>query len=229
MPPDRFALFLRWLMLVTVLAVAVFAFTQSYTHIFHLAQTHHESGAALRMIPLSVDWLILAAGLVLLNESRKGLKPPLPKFILWIGIIATLFGNVAALIIYGPVATIIGAWAPVCLVLTVEMGMYLVRSAAKPEAKEDKPDGIIQFNGELTAEQVDRLREDFLKAVAEGKATELRQPPEPSPAPSPVADTGVIPEVTSPGEALQGWGQPGGQQAAGRRLTGIGLANGRKG
>ena len=62
MDSDRTDRLIRWGMVAMVTAVAVFAFVQSYTHVFYLGQTHHQSGASLRMLPLSVDWLMFAAG-----------------------------------------------------------------------------------------------------------------------------------------------------------------------
>ena len=195
---------IRRLMVVTVLAVAVFAAIQSYTHNFDLALAHHERGASLRLLPLSVDWLMLAAGLVLLIESQRGKKPKLPKFVLWVGITATGLGNIAALWIYGPVATIIGAWGPLCLVLTIEMGMYLVRSLSS--AKPDLGYGPVAGP---SVETMERILANL--------------PTEVSPRP-------VMPEaVDSPGDPIQGWGQLGRRDAGlNPGLTGIGLANGRK-
>src|SRR5580704_4306831 len=101
MKPDRLDRAIPWLMTLTVLAVAVFAFTQSYTHVFTLGQMHHQTGASLRMLPLSVDWLMFAAGLVMLHMGRKGLKHWLPRAALALGAIATLIANIASGIIFG--------------------------------------------------------------------------------------------------------------------------------
>jgi hypothetical protein len=212
---DPLEKWIKRLMVVTVLAVAVFAAIQSYTHNFDLALAHHERGASLRLLPLSVDWLMLAAGLVLLIESRKGFKPKLPKFVLWVGITATLLGNVTALWIYGPVATVIGAWGPLCLVLTIEMGMYLVRSArAKPEAKELSNGHPVGLPG-----SADNRRLDRGGLGADPASGGLLDP----------AVAVAVEAVDSPGDPIQGWGQLGRQDAGlNPGLTGIGLSNGRK-
>jgi hypothetical protein len=208
---DRLDRMIRWLMALTVLAVAVFAFTESYSHIFDLAKTHHETGVALRLLPLSVDWLILAAGLVLLHESRRNLKPPLPRWSLLLGIGATLAANVAYGIVYGWEAALISAWAPVVLVLCVEMGMYLVRSASAKGVGNERPMGLPgsprnpgSDRGRAGADLVPGGLPDPAVAVAVGAVT------------------------SSPGEALSGWGQLGRPEPATPGLTGIGLSNGRK-
>ena len=49
------------------------------------------SGPAARLLPLSVDGLILAASLVLLHEARNDRDAPrLARFMLWLGIAATI-------------------------------------------------------------------------------------------------------------------------------------------
>ena len=51
---------------------------------------------AARLLPFSVDGLILAASLVLLHEARNDRDAPgLARFILWLGIGATIGANVA--------------------------------------------------------------------------------------------------------------------------------------
>jgi hypothetical protein len=204
MKPDRLDRWIRRLMTLTVLAVATFAFTESYSHIYGLGKAHHETGVALRMLPLSVDWLILAAGLVLLHESRRGItlgRLSVPRNSLLLGIAATLAANVAFGLAYGWEAALISAWAPVVLVLTVEMGMHLVRSAhAKPETERLR--GYWPLPPDLADEENDQIT----------KAARLAR--------EAVTD--------SPGDPIQGWGQLGGQQAARPGLDGIGLANGRK-
>jgi hypothetical protein len=61
---------------VVVAAVAVFAAVVSYTHLYDLARTHGETGTAGRLLPLSVDGLIVAASLVMLDEARAGRDAP---------------------------------------------------------------------------------------------------------------------------------------------------------
>jgi hypothetical protein len=62
---------IRVLTTAVVLAVAAFAAVVSYSHIYDLGHAHGQSGMAARMLPLSVDGLILAASLVALHEARR--------------------------------------------------------------------------------------------------------------------------------------------------------------
>jgi hypothetical protein len=59
-----------------VCAVAAFAAVVSYSHIYGLGRAHGQDGTAARLLPLSVDGLILAALLVLLHEARNGRDAP---------------------------------------------------------------------------------------------------------------------------------------------------------
>ena len=59
-----------------VCAVAAFAAVVSYSHIYGLGRAHGQDGTAARLLPLSVDGLILAASLVLLHEARNDRDAP---------------------------------------------------------------------------------------------------------------------------------------------------------
>jgi hypothetical protein len=242
---DRLDRWIPRLMVLTIMAVAVFAFVQSYTHVYSLGQTHHQTGASLRMLPLSVDWVMFAAGLAMLHLGRKGIRHPLPRATLILGATATLIANIAFGIVFGWETAVISSWAPVALFVVVELGMLLVRTAKAKPARDDaqeirgelakigvKPDEIIQFDKPLTPREVAEIKQQL---------TELRTPQaSPDPEPETMAIP-VVPEVTGgPQENLAGWGQLGqpeepagqpgrlGRQEPSGGLTGIGLANGRK-
>ena len=89
-----------------VLAVAGFAAIVSYSNIYDLGRAHGQSGAAARLLPLSVDGLLVAAGLVLLHAARQQASTPLlARCMLWLGIAATVGANVA----YGAAFGVLGA------------------------------------------------------------------------------------------------------------------------
>ena len=62
---------IRFATAAVVCAVAAFAAVVSYSHIYGLGRAHGHDGTAARLLPLSVDGLILAASLVLLHETRN--------------------------------------------------------------------------------------------------------------------------------------------------------------
>jgi Protein of unknown function (DUF2637) len=74
----------------TVLAVGVIAALQSYAHIYDLARSHFQSPIDARLLPLSVDGLIIAASLALATAPRLarwmlgiGVPPPGRERRLW--------------------------------------------------------------------------------------------------------------------------------------------------
>jgi hypothetical protein len=70
-----------------VLALAAFATVASYSHIYDLGRAHGQAGTAARLLPLSVDGLIVAASLVLPHELRLGRRAPvLARLMLALGV-----------------------------------------------------------------------------------------------------------------------------------------------
>lgn len=113
-----------------VLAVAAFAAVVSYTHIYDLGQAHGQAGTAGRLLPLSVDGLIVAASLVMLQEARNGRKaPPLARIMLGLGAAATVGANVAYGAAFGLTGAVISAWPAVAFIGTAELLMTSVRRA----------------------------------------------------------------------------------------------------
>ena len=116
-----------------VCAVAGFAAVVSYSHIYDLGHAHGQDGTAARLLPLSVDGLILAASLVLLHEARNDRDAPrLARLMLWFGIGATIGANIAFGAGYGLLGALISAWPAVAFIGAVEMVMQLVRRARGP-------------------------------------------------------------------------------------------------
>jgi Protein of unknown function (DUF2637) len=113
-----------------VTAVATFAAIVSYSHIYDLGRGHGQAGTAARLLPLSVDGLILAASLVMLHEARNRRPAPLlARVALWLGIAATLGANAAYGAPYGPLGVVVSTWPAVSFVLSVEVALGLVRRA----------------------------------------------------------------------------------------------------
>ena len=124
----------RGLVFAVVATVAVFAFIVSYSHIYDLGLAHAQFGVAARLLPLSVDLLIVGASLVLFVEGRKtqrseGLARWLPRAVLWAAIGATVAANVAYGLPHGWLAAVISGWPGAAFVAAVEVAMVTVRPA----------------------------------------------------------------------------------------------------
>lgn len=93
------------------MAVAAVAAVISYRHAYELVHSHGESGPTARLVPFTVDGLIWAASMVILDSSRRERPaPPLARWSLAEGIVATVGANVAHGASYGLIGAIVSAW-----------------------------------------------------------------------------------------------------------------------
>jgi Protein of unknown function (DUF2637) len=125
----------RWIRRSTsavVVAVAAFAAVVSYSHIYALGRSHGQSGTDARLLPLSVDGLILAASLVLMHEARRRRTAPgLARAMLGLGVSATVAANVAYGVVYGWLGALISAWPAIAFVGSAELAISLANRATE--------------------------------------------------------------------------------------------------
>ena len=115
-----------------------------------------------------MDGLILAASLVLLHEARNGRDAPgLARFMLWLGISATIGANIAFGTGYGLLGALISAWPAVAFIGAVEIAMQQVRRARVPPAVTATP-AVPEVPGDV--EQA--VRAAYAASVAAGAAAE---------------------------------------------------------
>jgi hypothetical protein len=118
-----------------VSAVAVIAAVISYRHAYELVATHGESGPTARLVPLTMDGLIWAASMVMLDANRRHQPvPALAKWSLGIGIVATIGANLAHGLGHGVVGALVSAWPALALVGSYELLMALVRTEQRATA-----------------------------------------------------------------------------------------------
>jgi hypothetical protein len=114
-----------------VLLVAAFAAVVSYSHIYDLGRAHGQSGTAARLLPLSVDGLILAASLVMLHAARTAGPVRLARCMLSLGVAATVAANVLYGLGFGVLGAVISAWPAVAFIGAAEMALGMVRDSAR--------------------------------------------------------------------------------------------------
>src|SRR5215471_18654476 len=125
---------IRWSTAGAVVGVAVVAAVVSYEHAYALVHAHGETGWTAHLIPLTVDGLIWASSMVMLDSARRKVPVPvLARWLLGLGIVATLAANVAHGLGHGPVGAAVGAWPAVALVGSYELLMIIIRGAKSPE------------------------------------------------------------------------------------------------
>jgi hypothetical protein len=106
----------------------------SYEHAHDLVRAHGEGWAA-RLVPLTVDGLIYASSMVMLDSARrKAPVPGLARWLLGLGIAATLAADVAHGLGHGLIGAAVAAWPAVALVGSYGLLMVIIRGAQSPEA-----------------------------------------------------------------------------------------------
>jgi Protein of unknown function (DUF2637) len=160
---------IRWSTALAVLGVAAVAAVVSYEHANALVRAHGESGWTGRLIPLTVDGLIYASSTVMLDSARRGLRvPALARWLLGLGIVATLAANVAHGLGHGMIGASVAAWPAVALVRSYEL-LMIVRGAQASAAMPRPHDGAfvmdplgeqaaMVFAAELAADRVPSVR-----------------------------------------------------------------------
>jgi Protein of unknown function (DUF2637) len=121
---------IRWTTALAVVGVVAVAAVASYEHAYDLVRAHGESGWSARMVPLTVDGLIYASSMVMLDSARRQMPvPALARWLLGLGIAATLAANVAHGLSHGLTGAAVAAWPAVALVGSYELLMMGIRNS----------------------------------------------------------------------------------------------------
>ena len=161
---------IRWSTALAVLGVAAVAAVASYEHAYDLVRAHGESDWTARMVPLTVDGLIYASSMVMLDSARRSTPvPALARWLLGLGIAATLAANVAHGLGHGLAGAAVAAWPAVALVGSSELLMMVIRSSQvpleePPETGRDA-DPLQEQAAELFAEQLAAERVPSVRAI----------------------------------------------------------------
>ena len=115
--------------------VAAVAAVISYRHAYELVSTHGETGVTARLVPFTVDGLILAASMLILDANRRNRPvPPLARWCLGAGILATIGANLAHGLGHGPIGALVSAWPALALAGSFELLMTLIRPRRQASA-----------------------------------------------------------------------------------------------
>jgi Protein of unknown function (DUF2637) len=120
---------------VAVLAVAGIAAYVSYWHAYAVVRAHGESGITARLEPATIDGLVYASSMVVLYAARHRVPvPPLARWLLGLGIAATLTANMAQGWSHGLAGAVVAAWPAVSLVGSYELLVWLIRTSGAVES-----------------------------------------------------------------------------------------------
>jgi hypothetical protein len=161
---------IRWTTAGAVVGVAAVAAVASYEHAYALVRAHGEAAWTGRMVPLTVDGLIYASSMVMLDSARRKVPvPALARWLLGLGIAATLAANVAHGLGHGPVGAAVAAWPAVALVGSYELLMMVIRdSQVVPDGMSDRadlPDPLGEQAAEVFADQLAEDRVPSIRAI----------------------------------------------------------------
>jgi hypothetical protein len=117
-----------------VLAVAGIAAYVSYGHAYAVVRAHGETGITARLEPATIDGLVYASSMVVLYAARHRARvPSLARWLLGLGIAATLTANMAQGWSHGLVGAVVAAWPAVSLVGSYELLVWLIRTSGPAE------------------------------------------------------------------------------------------------
>jgi len=144
----------------------------SYEHAYALVRAHGEARWTGRLVPLTVDGLIYASSMVMLDSARRKVPvPALARWLLGVGIAATLAANVVHGLGHGPAGAMVAAWPAVALVGSYELLMVIIRSAQAPAGTALGP-GASGAPGDDPFQA--QAAEEFAGEVAAGRVPSVR-------------------------------------------------------
>ena len=136
-----------------VAGVATVAAIISYRHAYELVSMHGETGLTALLMPITVDGLILAASMLILDASRRNQAvPPLARWCLAAGIVATVGANLAHGWGLGPIGALVSAWPALALAGSFELLMTLIRTGEAAAAEAQAPAKVHQPDCALGAD-----------------------------------------------------------------------------
>ena len=160
--------------------VAAIAAIVSYSHIYDLGRAYGGSYMAARLLPLSVDLLILVGELMLLHESDMAGRRFRPGWALVVsGIAATMAANVTFGAQFGAVGAVIWGWPAYSFILVAYGMVAMVKrgreahetaSAAVPGDAPAVPGVYLNGSGLRPAEA-----EPFAAELARGRVPGIRR------------------------------------------------------
>jgi hypothetical protein len=117
-----------------VLAVAGIAAHASYWHAYAVVRAYGETGITARLEPATIDGLVYASSMVVLYAARHRVPvPSLARWLLALGIAATLTANMAQGWSHGPVGAVVAAWPAASLVGAYELLVWQIRTSGAVE------------------------------------------------------------------------------------------------
>jgi hypothetical protein len=161
---------IRWTTAGAVLGVAAVASVASYEHAYAVVSMHGEAGWTGRLVPLTVDGLVYASSMVMLDSARRKVAVPgLARWLLGLGIAATLAANVAHGLGHGLIGATVAAWPAIALVGSYELLMMIIRNSQAASGgtpnSEKVADPLQRQASEIFGEQLAAYRVPSIRVI----------------------------------------------------------------
>jgi hypothetical protein len=198
---------------IAVLAVAGVAAYESYWHAYAVVCAHGETGVTARLEPATIDGLVYASSMVIMYATRHRFPVPrLARWLLTLGIVATLAANMAQGWSHGPVGAVVAAWPAASLVGSYELLVWIIRTAAAggpvrvPDAdhacpQADRPSAGARFAAQARGggpRDCDEQLTGLMPGSGDGTPLLSRRPAEADQASGPDQDTAGHPDHAAP-------------------------------
>jgi hypothetical protein len=133
-------------------------------------RAHGEAGWTGRLVPLTVDGLIYASSMVMLDPARRKVPiPALARSLLGLGIAATLAANMTHGLGHGPVGAAVAAWPAIALVGSYELLIMVIRGSQAilhgASRRAGIPDPLQEQAAEIFADQLAADRVPSVRAI----------------------------------------------------------------
>lgn len=126
---------IRYITIGSVAAVGLTAAVLSYRHQYDMAASHGESALTAKMLPISIDGLLLVGTLAVLDAIRRqGRHTGAARVAVGLGVAMTMWANIVHGLGYGREGVILSGWPPVALMASIEVLARMLRPALAESA-----------------------------------------------------------------------------------------------
>lgn len=158
---------IRWSTVAAVAAVGLAAAVLSYRHQYELAAGHGESALTARLLPVSIDGLLLAGTLAILDAARRQAGNAwAARITVGLGVAMTMWANIVHGLGYGWAGIVISGWPPVALMAAIEVLARMVLPSPAREA--DAPHLLALGNGHTVPEGGKEAADRYAAGLARG-------------------------------------------------------------
>jgi hypothetical protein len=165
---------IRYATIAAVATVGMAAAVLSYRHQFELAAGHGESALTAKLLPISIDGLLLAGTLAVLDASRRQIGHAwAARITLGLGVAMTMWANIVHGIGFGWTGIVISGWPPIALIAAIEVLARMIRPSPEPGVGALHLTAIA--NGHAVPEGGKQAAERFAADLAAGDVPSLRQ------------------------------------------------------